>query len=100
MKSEKRKTERKHTYVKPKVIATYQKKELEENIKADAVLSFTKLPENFWLNSSYTIKTHKRGINQYCAAYFLDLVKNPWICHSERGYACSDDRKGLKKLWF
>ncbi len=48
MKSEKRKTERKHTYVKPKVIATYQKKELEENIKADAnnlSLQF-QLPEN------------------------------------------------------
>ncbi len=35
MKSEKRKTERKRPYVKPKVIATYHKKELEENIKAD-----------------------------------------------------------------
>ena len=51
MKSEKRKTERKHTYVKPKVIATYQKKELEENIKANANLSLdqnsTSLPENY-----------------------------------------------------
>ncbi len=40
MKSEEREIKKKQPYVKPQIIATYQKKDLEENIKADAGLGY------------------------------------------------------------